>query len=185
MRVEAHRFDRREHAVKFIIALVALFISLSSDAGERVSRWDTGATCQPHRPGHRCVEYEAVLELHRFGDDYCGLINETTDKHSPDAWFRGRRDQRGLLVQFVDSFQYGADAFGWARIDIHGKRLAWTVVLRPYGGRIDDERRFHISATPTKPGDADATSCTELEYRSSGLTVHLPPTQEAASSARN
>jgi hypothetical protein len=185
MRVEAHRFDRGEYAVKFIIALVALFISLSSDAGEQVSRWDTGATCQPHRPGHRCVEYQAVLELHRIGDDYCGLISETTDEHSPEAWFRGRRDERGVLVQFVDSFQYGGDAFGWARIDIDGNRLAWTVLLRPDGGRIAGERRFHFSPTPKKRGDAGAISCTELEYRSSGLTVHLPQTPEAASSARH
>ena len=170
--------------MKFIVALATMFASMAGTADEDFSYWETAATCQPGRRDHRCVGYQAILELHHLGDEYCGLINETTDRHSPTAWFSGRRDERGFLVRFVDSFQDGDDAFGWARIEIQGNRLAWIVLLRPVGARIEDERRFHLAASPTAARDDNASSCTELESRSSGLSVHLPPMPEAASSAR-
>ena len=171
--------------MKFVTAFAALLLPMLALAHDDVSFWDTGVTCEPGRYDHRCAEYQAYVELHHIGDEYCGLINETAARHSPDAWFSGRKNGRGLLVRYVDSFQFGQDTFGWARIEIHGHRLTWKVISPPYGGSIGDERRFRSGTDPhPERGDVDATSCAELEHSSSGLDIHLPPTPQAASAAR-
>ena len=169
--------------MKLIIAIAALLVSSAAMAGDTGSSWHTGVTCQPARRDHRCVEYEANLELHHVGEEYCGLVNETSAKHSPTVWFNGRRDERGLLVRFIDSFQYGEDAFGWARIEIHGNHLAWIVLLSPAGGRIADERRFNRASPQASSTPDGASSCSELEYASSGLAVHLGAMSDAATAA--
>ncbi len=166
--------------MKIIIAFAALLASAHVRAGDDVSTWDTAATCQPARTDHRCFPYQASLQLHHIGDEYCGPVNETTDKHSPSAWFSGRRDGSGLLVRYVDSFQASEDTFGWARVDIRHGRLAWHVLLRPEGSRIDDEDRFHRVATPASATSAAAGSCAALEAATSGLDVHLAQAPRAA-----
>ena len=174
--------------MKSVIAFAALLVPMLALARDEVSHWDTGVTCEPGRYDHRCVEYQAIVELHHIGNDYCGSINETTASHSPGGWFNGHKDGQGLLVRYVDTFQIGADTFGRARIEIHGNRLTWKVILPVYGGRLADERRFHRITTPASSEPAvAATSCAELEHGSSGSDVadiYLTPAPRPASAAQ-
>ena len=144
------------------------------------ARWDTGVICPPGRSGKQCDEYEATLNIWHMKGEFCGSVDETTERKSPVAWFRGRPFKEGILVRYVDSFQHEPDTFGWAVINVHGKRLSWTVLTMPEGGYTGSESRFRLE-NDLEHSDGATGSCDELEKGQSGLTVRLPPSAEGPS----
>ena len=138
-----------------------------------VSAWKV-AGCEPEEASGQCVRYSANIVLWRLKDEVCGTINETTERKSPDAWFGGQQYQEGILLRFVDSFQYGAGDYGWARLSVNGNSLQWQVLSSPNGGEIHGEARFQRVATVEPQFTAGSLSCSELQRRFSGIEVRMP-----------
>jgi len=160
--------------MKSIVAVTFLFLSKAAIAAIPlgVSAWSV-AGCESKEASAQCIEYAANIVVWRLKDEVCGTINETTARKSPDAWFGGKQYREGTLLRFVDSFQYSADNFGWARLSINGNSLQWQVLSSPNGAEIHSETRFQRLPTVDQKFTAALLSCSELQREFSGTTVKL------------